>query len=890
LILARGARLGPYEIRSLLGAGGMGEVYEAHDPRLDRTVAIKILTSSLSSSPDIRARFEREARTISRLSHPRICAVYDVGHDASLDFLVMELLQGETLAQRLVRGPLPIEQTLRYGVEIAEALAQAHRQGVVHRDLKPGNVMLTASGVKLLDFGLAKAVAPLLSGGPASAAPTAAAPVPLTEAGVIVGTLQYMAPEQLEGRPLDMRTDIFALGAVLYEMATGKRAFVGTSPVAIASAVLHDDPAPISVVRPGSPVALDRLVRTCLAKDPEQRWQTAHDVGLQLASMGESGPSVVAAGPLPPGARPRRRWTLAPWATAVAAILVALAAWLRPLPAPRAAATTPIRFEIPPPAGGAFFDTYPVETITLAVSPDGAQVAFVASQAGSAPRIWVRPFSFLEPRPVPGTDGATSLFWAPDGRSIAFFVADKLKRVDLTGGAAVVICDVPQSIGLFGTWGADGDILFAAVSGQAIFRVSTTGGTPVAEIKPDPTRGEARTSWPWFLPDGRRFLYLDVHQDRTGWIMLGEHGKAGRPILQANSNAQYVEPGLLVYAREGTLVGQRFDVANGTVTREQISIAEPVRYFVTTAMATFSTSRNGVLVYQSHTDQSRLGWFDRSGADVGATGTHGRVQRVRLSPNARMVLFDRAQPRTGTYDLWSLNLADGAERRLTSDAGNENTGPWLGDTVFFSQQAGATPPHLFRKDLATDKEEELLQTSAFQEPHDVSPDEKTLVFTERNARGDDDIWTLSLTGARVPLPFAETPFEEWDPRFSKDGHWIAFTSNESGRLEVYVAPYPATGGKRLVSAGGASMPRWSRDGRELFYVSSDDHMMAVQVRLTPSLDLGPAVSLFLLKEGARWVDYDVAPDGKRFLAIAPESSGNSQPLTAISNWIAEVAR
>jgi Tol biopolymer transport system component len=888
LILARGARLGPYEIRSLLGAGGMGEVYEAHDPRLDRTVAIKILTSTLSSSPDVRARFEREARTISRLSHPHICAVYDVGHEASRDFLVMELLQGETLAERLLRGPLPLEQTFRYGVEIADALAHAHRQGVVHRDLKPGNVMLTASGVKLLDFGLAKAVAPMLSGGSASAAPTAAAAVPLTEAGVIVGTLQYMAPEQLEGRPLDVRTDIFALGAVLYEMATGKRAFAGTSPVAIAAAVLHDDPAPISAVRPGSPVALDRLVRTCLAKDPEQRWQTAHDVGLQLAPMGESGSSIAAAMAPASGTRLRGRWTWVPWTVAATAIVVALGVWLRPVPVPRTV-TTPIRFEIPPPAGGAFFDTHPYETITLAVSPDGTELAFVAVQPGSGPRIWLRPFSSLEPRPVIGTEGATSLFWAPDGRSIAFFAAGKLKRVDLAGGAAVVICDVPQAIGIFGTWGADGDILFATVIGRAIFRVSTRGGDPVAEITPDPSRGESRVFWPWFLPDGRHFIYLNMHQDRTAWLMLGEHGKPGRQIVQATSNAQYVDPGFLVYAREGTLVGQRFDAASGTVTGGPLSIAEPVRYFVTTAMTTFSTSRNGVLVYQSHTDQSRVAWFDRSGAEAGTTGVRGRVQSLRLSPDGRLVLFDRTQPRTGTYDLWSLNLADGAERRLTSDDGNENTGPWLGNTVIFAQQVGATPPHLFRKDLATDKEEELLQTSAFQEANDVSPDGKTLVYTERNARGDNDIWTLSLTGERMPSRFAETRFEELGPRFSRDGHWIAFTSNESGRFEVYVAPYPATGGKRLVSANGAWMPRWNRDGRELFYISSDQHVMAVPVRSTPSLELGPAVSLFLLKAGG-WDDYDVAPDGKRFLAIVPESSGNGQPLTLISNWIADVAR
>jgi Tol biopolymer transport system component len=880
----------------------MGEVYEAQDPRLRRPVAIKVLGASLSVSPESRQRFEREARTISQLSHPHICAVYDVGRERpmldaassdsrglsggeALDFLVMELLQGETLAARLTKGPLPLEQTLRYGVEITEALAQAHRQGVVHRDLKPGNVMLTSSGVKLLDFGLAKAVAPVFPSGAATMSPTAAAVVPLTEEGVIAGTPQYMAPEQLEGKLLDARTDIFALGAVLYEMATGKKSFAGTSPVGIASAILHDDPPPISTTRQGSPVALDRLVRTCLAKDPEQRWQTAHDVGLQLAAMRESGSSVSAAVVAMPVGRSLSRWALIPWATAGVAVLVALVAWLRPIAEPRALAT-PIRFEIPPPTGGTFSDTFPVETTTLAVSPDGSQIAFVASQPGGATRIWLRFLSSLEPRPVPGTESATSLFWSPDGRSIAFFTADKLMRIDLSGGAAVTVCDIPQSIGLFGTWGADGNILFAPVSGQAIFRTSTKGGTPVAEIKPNAALGESRTSWPWFLPDGRRFLYLDMHQDRTGWLMLGEQGKPGRQILQMSSNAQYVEPGFLVFAREGTLVSQRFDAASATVSGEPFPIGDPVRYFATTGRTTFSTSRNGVVVYQSHSDQSRLVWIDRSGAETSAASVRGRFQRLRLSPDGGMVVFDRVEPRSGTFDLWSLNLTDGAERRLTSNPGSENTGPWVGNSVIFSQQTGAAPPHLFRKDLATDREDELLSTTQFQEPHDVSPDGKTLVFTERNARGDDDIFTLSLAGGQAAAPFAGSRFEEWGARFSHDGRWIAFSSDESGRNEIYLAPFPPTGGKRLVSAGGGNAIRWSRDGRELYYLSADRHLMAVPVHTGPTLELGQAVSLFTLKDDVRWGDYDVAVDGKRFLVIVQESTGNSQPLTAVSNWTA----
>ena len=564
MTLSAGMRLGPYEILSPLGAGGMGEVYRARDTRLDRSVAVKVLPPHQSSSPEARERFEREAKTISQLSHPNICALFDVGRQDETDFLVMELLEGETLSDRLKKGPLPLEQTLRCGVEIADALDQAHRQGIVHRDLKPGNVMLTKAGVKLLDFGLAKAIAPLLRGADASQLETATAPHDLTQEGTLLGTFPYMAPEQIEGKAADTRTDIFALGAVLYEMATGKRAFVGDTRAALASAILTSEPKPMPSLRPTCPPALDRLVRTCLAKDPERRWQTAHDVGLQLAALAEDGPL----GPAPSASSVGRR--LVPWVVAALGVAVGLGALLRPQASPPAVPRT-VRFSVPPPPGRTFLDT--VETVPLALSPDGSQLAFVARDPTGVTRLWLRPLSAMEARPLEGTEGALSSLWSPDGRSLAFFAAGKLKRLDLPGGSALPLCDVRPGVGLHGTWGRDGQILFASAEGEAIYRVSTAGGAPAVAVKADPSQGDTRINWPSFLPDGQRFFYLTRLRDGGGQLMLAQPGKPPRPVLPGVSSVQYVDPGYLVFAREGTLLGQRFDFANGRVAGEPFSIA-----------------------------------------------------------------------------------------------------------------------------------------------------------------------------------------------------------------------------------------------------------------------------------------------------------------------------
>ena len=883
MTLAAGSRLGPYEILAPIGAGGMGEVYKARDTRLERTVAIKVLPNHLSKDEDLRHRFEREAKTISQLSHPHICALYDVGNQDGVEFLVMELLEGEVLAERLVKGPLALDQTLKFGAQIASALEAAHRKEIVHRDLKPSNVMLTKSGLKLLDFGLAKTLAPAPTLESFTTAPTAAKD--MTRPGMILGTVPYMAPEQLQGHESDSRADIFALGAVLYEMATGKKAFEGASPVSIMSAILTSQPPAISSMQPASPASLDRLVRTCLAKDPDDRWQTARDVELQLTTMAEGAPALPAVSSATRGPRPR--WL--PWLVAGVALAIATAAMLRKGPPPAPPQRT-IHFSVPAPANGAF--SHRVEASFLAVSPDGSRLAYVASEPQGGPRIFLRPLSAPAARPIPGTEGANSLFFSPDGRSLAFFAEGKLKRVELSGGAAVSICDVAL-VGPFwsGTWGRGGDILFAGVTrGRGIFRVSATGGAPAEVIRVDPSRGEARVGWPWFLPDGERFLYLLRHLDGHGNLMLAEPGKKPRLVMTMQSAVQYVDPGYLVFAREGTLLAQRFDSKSGRVTGEPFSIAERVRYFLSTGAASFAASQTGTLAYQSQEDVSRLTWLDRTGRELGSVGPPGNYLSVSVAPDGRRALSDRTRPGIGTYGVWSLDLERGTETPVTSEPDTE-VNPILlpgGRSVVYSVDRGSSP-RLFRRDLATGKEEKLIPGEGIQIAQDVSPDGRSLLFMEASEHGRFDAWVLPLTGGGKPAAFLQAPFNKRDARFSPDGRYLAMITTESGQPEVYVTAYPGPGERVRVSTGGAHGLRWSRDGRELLYVSGDRHMTSVPVKTFPSLELGAPTALFTLS-GADWINFDVSPDGKRFLAIVPKIIADELPLEVVVNWTSEVGK
>jgi Tol biopolymer transport system component len=861
---------------SSLGSGGMGDVYTARDTRLGRTVAIKVLSAALSASPDARERLKREARTLSQLSHPHICALYDVGEQGDIDFLVMEVLAGETLASRLAKGPLPFGQAVQLATGIASALDAAHRRGIVHRDLKPGNVMLTPTGAKLLDFGLAKPLAPLAQGSGADA--TVSFRREMTAEGTILGTIQYMSPEQIEGRPADARSDLFAFGATLFEMATGRRAFTGASPAAIASAIMATDPPAVSSLQPAAPAAFDRLVKGCLAKDPDERWQSAHDAVLLLQSIAE--PDRHRAPAPSRWSHAAVRW--APWVMAAAAValFIARGAWQRP---PDPAPQRPITFTIAPPSGR-FFTFF--ENVEMAVSPDGTTVAMAASDTAGLRLLWLRPLAAADATPLPGTEGAVSAFWSPDGKSLGFFADDKLKRIDLPGTTPVVLCPTLSSIGYSGSWGADGRILFASLSaGSSIMAVSSAGGTPVEEQTADSSRPELRLRFPHFLPDGRQYLYLARDENVRGRLMLAVRGQTPREVMQVNSNVQYVDPGYLMFVRDGTLLAQRFDVTTGNVSGDPMAIADPVNYFSSTANAHFSASRGGVVAFQSHSDVAHLAWFDRAGTEtVIATMPPGGYLDLRMSADGREVLLPRAQPGNGTFDLWRLDLRRGVDERMTSDPGNEISALWVPGRRAIVYARG-TPPHMVVRDESTGAESPVTPGTDFQGAQDITPDGQWLAYTQRKNTGTFGLFVLRLAAAadRTPSDAYDSPFEHDTARFSPDGHSLAFSAADSGHAEIYVAPFPANGRKERVSTNGGTSPRWTRNGRELFYLSKGALMAAPMTAGRPA---GAPVVVFKTP-GAGLADYDVSADG-RFIAIVPETFANQQPMTVIVNWPAKL--
>jgi WD40 repeat protein len=893
-MLAAGVRLGPYEILAPLGAGGMGEVYRARDTRLGREVALKVLPAEVSWSEEWRKRFEREAQALSRLVHPHVCALFDVGRHADVDYLVMELLSGESLAARLLGGPLPFAEVLRFGAQIASALAAVHSLGITHRDLKPGNVMITPAGAKLLDFGVARMLPQEAAARDLSLASTAS--LSLTQAGQLLGTVSYMSPEQLEGKRADARSDIFALGAVLFEMATGKRAFPGESSAAIVSAILGSQPPVVSSSQPASPSEFDSLVRTCLRKEPETRWSSVHDVALLLQQI-EQG---IDAEPRQPGpASSRRVATWLPWAVALLAVALGAAAFLLQVPDPTGLVRA-VRFDLPAPGSGAYFHTRDVTA--LAVSPDGSTLAYVATEpsSGAAPqdpthglisgrisrRLWIRRLADLEARPLPGTEGATSVFWSPDGRTVAFFAQGALKRVDLPNVGPVTICPVEARGGLSGTWGKTGEILFAPVQGGGILRVSAAGGSPSVALRPDAVRGEVGVAWPWFLPDGERFLYVARYPGARRVLMMAGAGHAPREVIPVGSKVQFAEP-FIVFARDGSLLGQRFDWRSGRVAGAPFALAPQVRSFQTTGSAEFATSSGGTLVWQSVDDSQRLVWFDRSGRELGTMAGPDNYLGIAISPSAGQVVFSRAAPRAGGFSVWFTDLERNVENRITSGLDSACCAVWIpGEKgiVYSGVQGG--PPHLFRRDLETGADVELLPPGSFQLAQEVSPDGKSVLYLDRE-RGGWDLWSVALSGGTKPSPVLESAFNKSDVRFSPDGRHLAFISDESGAPEAYVAPYSGSGQRTRVSTHGAVALRWARAADELLYLSPDRRLWSVQVRSTPTLRLGTPTVRFTAQGHAGWVDFDVTPDGSRILAVVPAVVADELPLHVAVNWPAE---
>jgi len=890
--LQAGTRLGPYEVLAPLGAGGMGEVYRARDTRLGRDVAVKVLPGEAAASEEVRQRFEREARTISKLAHPNICALFDVGREpgeagtGDVEYLVMELVEGETLAARLARGKLPMEQVLRASAEIASALGAAHARGVVHRDLKPANIMLTKSGIKLLDFGLAKTFAQFTN---ETVSSTLGVSAGLTVDGMLLGTVPYMAPEQVEGRAVDAKTDIFAFGAVVYEMATGVRAFGGTSQAAVMTAILTHDPPSLSAIAPAAPVPLDRLVRRCLAKDPAARWSSTADLELQLREIAET--LAAAAGPTP-GAQavPARRVTWLPWVITALAVAAGLFAVLRPQrQAPSAVAAIPVQFQLWPAPGTSF--AYMGENPWLAVSPDGSTIAYLAYDSQGQTGIWVRPLAALEPHALAGTTGASTLFCSPDGQSIGFVANGKLLRIPLAGGAPAPICDLADGSGVSASWGRAGDILFSAIVGRGIYRVSANGGTPILEVRADSAKGEWRAQMPWFLPDGKRFLFLMRMANGASSMRYSEAGAPSRELLAATSSMAFTEPDLLVYVQEGTLFGHRFDWRSGRLIGGPFAVADTVRYFLSTGAGAYATSAGGALVYHPHGSVNQLAWLDRTGRELGTLGAPGDYLDVCLAPDQRKLLFSRSLPRIGTYDVWSYDVARGTETRLTPSPNSDFDGKWLpgGRSIVYSAPEGSLPM-LHQLDLDTGKIRVLLGPTGFQMASDVSPDGRMLAYGERTPSGDRAAWALPLVGGGPPVRMLPPGIPTSGARFSPDGRYIAFLSRESGTTEAYVAPYPGPGERVRLSIGGASGLCWPRGASEILYVAADGKVVSVPVRTAPELHLGAPKVLFALKADGVWSDFDVTPDGQRILAIIPRVDASQLPLSVVVNWPQAVRR
>ena len=864
----------------------MGEVYRARDTKLDRDVAIKVLPEKFFDDKDSIARFEREAKSLAAVSHPHIAALYSFEEISGRHLLVMELADGQTLAERLLKAPLALDQLLKTAIEIASALAAAHRAGIVHRDLKPGNVMLTKSGVKLLDFGLAKIAVSPVQPSELTSQPTEL-PKNLTQKGTILGTFQYMSPEQLEGKEADARTDIFAFGAVLYEMATGRKAFSAPSQASLISAIRSAEAPAISSVQPMSPPALDRVVKKCLAKDPEDRWQNAADLGSELQWIGESGSLTGAAAPVVARRRNRERFV---WGLTAISLLLAAAA------AVRYERRTAV-FEIPMRSSIVLSEKSALRAVAL--SPDGTKLVFVARDSSGKNLLWVRSLDSLVPQPLPATENPSFPFWSPDGRSIGFFADGKLKKIDRSGGPPQTLCDAP--VGRGASWSREGVILLSPGTTDRLYRVSASGGLPTPVTRFDPARGETSHRWPFFLPDGRHFLYLVAsfgsggEQERMGIYVGSLDSKEERFLLAAKSTLAYAPPGYLLFLRERNLVAQPFDAGKLRITGEPFPVAEKIQFFPQTFNALFSVSENGLLVYETESASvlSRLRWLDRSGQEIGSLGTEGDLANPRLSPDGTRVALDITDHETGNIDIWIYQSSGGVATRVTSDPAIDSAPIWSpdGERIIFMSLRQGHPDLYQRSSSGAGSEEAILVSERTKYATDWSPDGRFILYRAIDATTNFELWTLPPDGDRKPIPFMKTRFGVSNGQFSPNGRWVAYASNESGKWEIGVTPFPGPGGNWKVSSAGGSEPRWRRDGKELFYLAPDGRLMVVEVKAGATFEAGAATPLVQIRrrEPVSSTDvssYDVSADGQRFLVNTDVGETTSPPLTVALNWTA----
>jgi serine/threonine protein kinase/Tol biopolymer transport system component len=888
MALTPGTKLGPYEIESPLGAGGMGEVYRARDTRLNRVVAIKILPQHLSDNPVAKERFDREARTISSLNHPNICHLYDVGLQDRLNYLVMEYLEGETLADRLRKDALPLGQTLRYGGDICDGLETAHRRGVIHRDLKPGNIMLTKTGAKLMDFGLAKPLTTVHSASSQLTRTLSTPDRPLTAEGMIVGTFQYMSPEQVEGKEADARSDIFSLGTVLYEMVTGKRAFEGKTTASTVAAILASEPQPISSLQPASPPALDQVVRTCLAKEPDERFQSAHDVKLQLQWITDPA-AAAAATPVPAW------WKSAKVAWGVCTVLLISLAWLL---AGRFTQSAPpsfsVRASILPPADAEFF-SHDIEGGAPAISPDGRQMV-VAVRDKNNVMLWLRAVDSESMHPLAGTQGAGHPFWSPDSHTIGFFAGRKLKRIDDNGGDLRTLCDVsitPRG----GSWNREGVILFTPGTVDPLYRVPANGGTPVAVTEFDKEHTESSHRWPQFLPDGKHFLFFlrSSDRERTGIYAGSLDSKEHLLVVHTGQQAVYVPPGKLLYMQDQTLVARAFDAQKAELKGEPTALPDHPAIVGVNSAAMFSASQTGLLLYYPNLAGVfgwNLVWHDRTGKTLETIG-QDYFSEPTIAPDAAKVAVSIFDLNWWTPDVWILDLARRTKTRFTFGPGASFAPVWQPDEraiIYGFSEKGAS--HIYRKALDGKAADVLLKTDGTSEiPRSICRDGQHLAYL-RWAQGKREIWILPLVGDRRPFPLVQSQFDVLDPVFSPDCKWVAYTSSDPGQREVYVTSFPEGTRKVQVSTGGGENPRWRADGKELFFFASQNpNLMAVSVEEAQGLKLGTPHALFQATGvGYRQGLYDVSPDGKRFLINGDTQTVSNMPLTLVSNWSSELRK
>ena len=859
-----GERLGPYEIVGVAGSGGMGEVYRARDTRLDRTVAIKILPAELARDERFRARFEHEAKSISALSHPHICAIHDVGRENGIDYLVMEYCEGKTLAERIAEGPLPIERVVEYGMQIADALDNAHRAGIVHRDLKPANAAVTRAGIKLLDFGLAKRLV--------ESSPDAATAALVTAEGTVPGTVQYMAPELFEGKEADARSDVFALGLMLYEMASGHPAFVGTTKASLIAAILGQEPAPVADLRPEIAAALDGVIRVCLSKDPAERMQSAHDVKLLLqAARGASGTGT-SISVLRRGWRGGIVWSAATAAVFVAVLFIARD-WRTRRPAPAPPTIRHYSILLPPDASMTGASSGASEDFDL--SPDGTTIVYRPLQHSS---LFLRRLDSPEVKRIEGTRGSSSPLFSPDGRWIAFASGGELKKVPIAGGTPLPICPAGRVRGM--AWRADGTIVFGTVEGLQI--VDAAGGVPRSLTRP----GRERHLWPAFLPDGRHLLFTimtesgDPTEVRIAVVSL-ETGQ-WRTILQGASRPRYVDSGRMLYVQAGVLFATPFDLRRLAVTGKPVPIADDVHIRPVGGAAWYRVAADGTVVYLPRAraaEEVELLWVDRNGSSAPLSASRRSYTNPRLSPDGKRLLVTARHDRGS--DIWLCDIERDSWSRLTS-RGSNDAGVWSPDGKqigFSSSRSGTLELYVAPADQSLPPRQ-VTRREVWSVATSWSPDGRTIALYEQPKATISDVNALSPADGSV-TPIAATPFIERFGTFSPDGRWIAYQSNESGRLEVYVQRFPGPGPRYVIGAGEA--PRWPSPGGEIVYLLGSK-MMAVDVRAGESFTAGKPHLLFEADFGQNDPDewpYDVTAAGRRFVVLKKAAPAQYTQLNVI---------